>query len=71
MGAVLVSSKDYLIPRVFSLAKSCSNSVTEYNAMLINMRITGELGVRNLEVYENFHLIVKQVRREYEVRHED
>ena len=35
------------------------------------MQIADEIGVKNLEAYGDFKLIVNQVRREYEVRHED
>jgi len=35
------------------------------------MQIADEIGVKNLEAYGDSKLIVNQVRREYEVRHED
>ena len=34
------------------------------------MQIADEIGVKNLEAYDDSKLIVNQVRREYEVRHE-
>ena len=37
---VLVSPQNYVIPRAFSLAELCSNSVVEYNALLIGMQLT-------------------------------
>jgi len=45
--------------------------MAEYNALLIRIQIAKEIGVRNLEAYDDSKLIVNQVRREYEVRHED
>ena len=71
MGVVLVSPQNYLIPRAFSLIESCSNNVAEYNALLIGMQIVDEIGVKNLEAYGDSKLIVNQVCRDYEVRHED
>ena len=35
------------------------------------MQIADEIGVKNLEAYDDSKLIVNQVRGEYEVRHED
>ena len=35
------------------------------------MQIANEIGVKNLKAYGDSKLIVNQVRREYEVRHED
>jgi len=35
------------------------------------MQIADEIGVKNLEAYDDSKLIVNQVREEYEVRHED
>jgi len=35
------------------------------------MQLAEEIGVKNLEAYSNSKLIINQVHREYEVRHED
>ena len=43
----------------------------EYNALLIGMLITDEIGVKNLEAYGDSKLIVNQVREECEVKYED
>ena len=71
VGVVLVSPQNYVIPHAFSLTELCSNNVAEYNALLIEMQIADEIGVKNLEAYGDSKLIVNQVRGEYEVRHED
>jgi len=60
-----------VIPRAFSLIEPCSNNVAEYNALLIGMQVADEIGVKNLEAYGDSKLIVNQICREYEVRHED
>src|SRR4051812_9741560 len=46
---VLVSSHHHVIPRAFTLTKPCSNNVAEYNALLIDMKITHGLGIKNLK----------------------
>ena len=68
---VLASPQNYVLPRAFLLTEPCSKSVAEYNALLIGMQIASEIGVKKLEAYGDSKLIINQVRREYEVRHED
>jgi len=68
---VLVSPQNYIIPHAFSLAEPCYNNIKEYNALLIGMQIADEIGIKNLDAYSDSKLIVNQVRREYEVRHEN
>jgi len=70
VGVVLVSPQNYVIPRAFTLAEPCYNNVTEYNALLIGMQVTEDIGVKYLEAYGDSKLIVNKVR-EYEVQYED
>jgi len=58
---VLVSPQNYVIPHAFSLTEPCSNNVAKYNALLIEMQIVDEIGVKNLEAYGDSKLIVNQV----------
>ena len=56
-----------MIPRTFSLTKSCSNNISEYNALLIVMQLAEEIGVKNLEANSDTKLIVNQVQGKNEV----
>jgi len=67
----LSQQKNYVLPRTFLLTPPYSNNVSEYNVLLIGLQLAYEMGVRYLEAYGNSKLIVKQVKGEYEVRHED
>ena len=58
VGVVLVSLQNYVIPHAFSLTEPCFNNVAEYNALLIEMQIANEIGVKNLEAYGDLKLIV-------------
>jgi len=71
VGVVFISPQNHVLPRAFSLTKPHSNNVAEYNALLIGLQLTHEMGVRYLEVYGDSKLTVNQVKGEYEVRHED
>lgn len=53
------------------LIETCSKNVAEYNALLIGILVVREVGVNNLEAYDDSMLVVNQVRREYVVWHED
>jgi len=63
--------QNYVIPRAFSLTEPCSNNVAEYNTLLNWIQITDEIGVKNFKAYGDSKLIINEVCREYEVRHED
>ena len=71
MGVVFISPQNHVLPRAFSLTESCSNNVTEYNALLIGLQLAHKMRVRYLEVYGDSKLIINQVKGEYEVRHGD
>lgn len=49
----------------------CTNNMAEYNALLIDTKIAGEIGIQNLEVYCDSMLIVNQVCGEFKVCRED
>lgn len=68
---VLVSPQNYVLLRAFLLTEPCSNNVAEYNTLLIGMKISCEIGIQNLEGYNNSLHIVNQVCGEYEVHHKD
>jgi len=71
VGVVYISPQNHVLPRAFSLTEPCSNNVVEYNALLIGLQVTHEMGVRYLESYGDLKLIINQVKGEYEVRHGD
>lgn len=45
--------------------------MANYNALLIRLQIAHELGVRNLQAYDNFELIICQVRGKFKVKQEN
>src|SRR5436190_20841136 len=71
VGIMLISPQNHVIPRAFSLTEPCTNNVAEYNALLIDLQLALQLGVRNLQAYGDSELIVNQLRGEYKVRSDD
>jgi len=51
--------------------ESCPNNVAEYNALLIDLQLARQMGIRYFEAYGDSKLIINQVKGEYEVHHED
>jgi len=60
VGVVVVSPNDHVLPRAFSLTKSCSNNMVEYNALLIGLQLAWQMGVTYLEAYSDSKLIINQ-----------
>src|SRR3954470_11366129 len=71
VGVVFISPHNHVIPRAFSLTESCTNNVAEYNTLLIGLQLVHQLGVRNLQAYDDLKHIVNQLHGEYEVRSND
>jgi len=71
VGVVFISPGNHVLPHAFSLTEPCSNNVVEYNALLIGLHLTQQMGVQYLEAYGDSKLIINQVKGEYEVHHED
>jgi len=62
---------DHVLSHAFSLTKPCFNNVVESSALLISLQFAQQMGVTYLKAYDDSKLIVNQIKREYEVRHED
>lgn len=45
-----------------------TNNISEYEALLVRLKLAQRLEVKNLVVYSDSHLVVKQVLGEYEAR---
>jgi len=58
VGVVFISPNGHVVPRAFSLTEPCSNTVAEYNAVLIGLQFTQQMGVTYLEPYGDSKLII-------------
>jgi len=50
VGVIFVSSENHALPRAFSLTEPCSNNVAEYNALLIGLQFTQQMGYGTLKL---------------------
>jgi ribonuclease HI len=46
-----------------------TNNVCEYEALILGLEAAKKLNIKNLEVYDDAELIVKQVNRQYQAKH--
>ena len=67
-GAVILDDQgEELAARSFYLGK-CSNNVAEYKALIFGLQAALELGCRQLEIFLDSQLIVRQVQGQYKVK---
>lgn len=50
---------------------TATNNVAEYSALIRALELAIELGVRNVRIYSDSELLVKQMNGEYRVKHPD
>ena len=62
IGCVLQDPKKYKTLIAFRLEFECTNNVAEYEALLQGLKKAIDLGVKNLKVFGDSEIIVKQVR---------
>ncbi|XP_074296887.1 uncharacterized protein LOC141627548 [Silene latifolia] len=70
-GVVFISPQNHVMPYSFTLTQFCSNNVAEYQALILGLQMAIEIGVRDMDIYEDSQLVISQVLDEYEVRKED
>jgi len=57
VGVVFTLPENHILPRAFLLIEP-SNSVAEYNALLIGLQLPQQMGARYLEAYGDSKLLI-------------
>ena len=68
VGVVLYYEKDKVIALSFKLEFSCSNNTAEYEAYLIELATTLEMGVKHLRVMGDSNLVVYQTKGSFSLK---
>ncbi|KAG8481511.1 hypothetical protein CXB51_026366 [Gossypium anomalum] len=68
IGAVLVSPKGDHYPFTCKSDFDCTNNMAEYEACTMGLQAAIERGIKTLEVYGDFALVIYQLRGEWETR---
>jgi len=70
-GAVLKTPSGELLAECSEYLGHATNNIAEYKALLLGLERALELGVRRIEVRADSELLIKQLRGQYRVRHEN
>lgn len=57
-GIVLISPKNNVIPMSYKLSFKCTNNMVEYEALILGLKATIEIGVTQLHIFGDSQLIV-------------
>ena len=68
-GAVLTDTSGNVIARLGRYLGRQTNSVAEYEGLLLGLKHARELGFREVEVRADSQLLIRQLKGEYAVRH--
>ena len=70
-GVVFISPQRQILLYSFSLSELCSNSVAEYQALIIGLQMAIEIGILQLEIFKDSKLVINQISEQYDVKKED
>ncbi|KAG9458863.1 hypothetical protein H6P81_003371 [Aristolochia fimbriata] len=70
-GVLFMSPSDDLMPYSFILSHCCTNNEAEYQAIILGLGMTVEMGLSQLEIFGDSALVIKQLIGEFEVRKEE
>jgi hypothetical protein len=71
-GVLFVAPEnEFVIPFSYRLQWDIdyTNNICEYKALVLGLEATRKLNIKNLEVYGDAELIVKQINRQYQAKH--
>ena len=69
-AALIYDQDDNLLEEHSSYLGKTTNNIAEYRALLLGLRRARELGAREVEVFADSQLIIRQMRGEYRVKHQ-
>ena len=70
-GVVLLDMEDNVVKNSSKYIGETTNNQAEYQALLEGLELAGSLGVKELEVYMDSELIVKQINGIYKIKNVD
>ena len=71
IGAVILDGQGKVIEKISKYIGEATNNQAEYKALIAGLTKARELGARELEVFLDSELVVKQLNREYRVKDKD
>ena len=68
IGIVFVTPENGVIPYSFALSEGCSNNEAEYESVITGLELALQIPIKELTIYGDSELVVKQLRGEYMVK---
>jgi len=68
-GVVLVSPKQETTHLSFKLTFQVTNNIAEYEALILGLNTTKDMGIRDIKVFGDVDLIIQQVNKMFQTRH--
>lgn len=67
-GILLIKPQGDGIPKSYKIAFACTNNITEYDALITGLHLAIQWKIRELHVYGDSQLVIKQVNDEYQTK---
>jgi ribonuclease HI len=67
-GAVIVSPDGHIVAKIGKFLGDSTNNVAEYMGLILGLRRAKAMGIRELDVYSDSELLVKQLAGDYAVK---
>jgi hypothetical protein len=68
-GVVFVSPAQETISLSYKLEFEATNNVTEYEALVLGLRVAREMGIQEVVVFGDAELVVQQIKNAYQAKH--
>jgi len=68
VGVVFVSPKKHVFTYSFVITQLWSNNRAEYQALILGLQTAIEIAIKDLHIYGDSELVIKQFLEEYEVK---
>lgn len=69
-GAVIVSADGHIVAKIGKFLGESTNNVAEYMGLILGLRRAKAMGIRELDVYSDSELLVRQLSGDYAVKAE-
>jgi ribonuclease HI len=69
-GAVIVNPEGHIVAKIGKFLGDSTNNVAEYMGLILGLKRAKAMGIKELDVFSDSELLVKQLAGEYEVKAE-
>jgi ribonuclease HI len=69
-GAVILSPEGHVVAKIGKFLGDSTNNVAEYMGLILGLKRAKAMGIKELEVYSDSELLVRQLAGEYQVKAE-